>query len=50
MTERGIYPRIWERDPAEDDVLGYLRLYYEILVRFFDTAAASESAAIMSFG
>lgn len=50
MTESGIYPPIWERDPAEDDVLGYLKEFYELLVRFFDAAAASESAAIMSFG
>jgi hypothetical protein len=50
MTKSGIYPQIWERDPAEDDVLGYLKHFYEVLVRFFDTAAASESAAIMSCG
>jgi hypothetical protein len=50
MMKSGIYPRIWDRDPAEDDVLGYLKESYELLVRFFDAAAASKSAAIMSFG
>jgi hypothetical protein len=47
MTQRDIYPAvIWERD---DDALDYLREHYEILVKFFDAAAASGSAAIMNF-
>jgi Domain of unknown function (DUF1877) len=50
MMERCVYPPIWDRDPADDDVLDYLKQSYEVLVRFFDTAAASESAAIMRFG
>ena len=27
MMRRGIYPEIWDRDPAEDDTLGYLMEY-----------------------
>jgi len=47
MAGQGIYPAIiWERD---DDALDYLRENYEALVLFFDAAAASGSAAIMSF-
>lgn|SRR2546429_993384 len=46
MTELDVYPGIWERD---DDALDYLKAHYEVLVRFFDAAAASGSAAIMCF-
>jgi hypothetical protein len=47
MTEQDIYPSaIWARNGGE---LDYLRQHYEQLVRFFDAAATSGSAAIMSF-
>ncbi|MGW0183734.1 DUF1877 family protein [Nocardia sp. NPDC003345] len=37
-------------DPAgvHEAELGYLRQYYDVLVKFFDSAAATGSAAIMS--
>jgi uncharacterized protein DUF1877 len=48
MTERDVYPSaIWERD---DDALDYLRVHYERLVQFFDAAARSGAAAIMTLG
>lgn len=34
MMELGIYPTIWDRDPAEDDTLGYLVEYYAQLKEF----------------
>jgi hypothetical protein len=46
MTERDVYPSsIWERD---DDALDYLRVHYVKLVGFFDAAARSGAAAIMT--
>ncbi len=46
MVEAKIYPvRIWHREDARD----YLRGCYERLVGFFEAAATSGSAAIMSF-
>lgn len=41
MLAAEIYPAIWDRDPAEDDTLGYLADYYADLRRFVhDTARA----------
>ena len=34
MLEEGIYPDIWDRDPAEDDALGYLIEHYADLRAF----------------
>ena len=39
MTKLEIYPDIWERDPEEDDTLGYCIDYYEELQRFVAKAA-----------
>ena len=33
MMELEIYPEIWDRDPAEDDSLGYLMAYLAELRR-----------------
>ncbi len=46
LSAQDVYPNIWLRD---DDALDYLQYHYEVLVRFFAAAAASGSAAIMSF-
>jgi hypothetical protein len=47
MVDEGVYPSmLWQRDGA----LGYLRSHYETLVRFFTTAAATESAVVREFG
>ena len=34
MMKQDIYPTIWDRDPKEDDALGYLLEYYDILTGF----------------
>ncbi len=34
MMTLEIYPKIWDRDPQEDDTLGYLLEYYETLRTF----------------
>lgn len=39
MMELGVYPEIWDRDPAEDDTLGYLLDYYDDLRSFVRRAA-----------
>jgi hypothetical protein len=39
MMELAIYPEIWDRDPAEDDTLGYLLAYYDELRPFMLRAA-----------
>jgi Domain of unknown function (DUF1877) len=39
MLEEGIYPDIWDRDPAEDDPLGYLLEHYAELRAFVRRAA-----------
>jgi hypothetical protein len=39
MLEEGIYPDIWDRDPAEDDTLGYLIEHYADLRAFVRRAA-----------
>lgn len=34
MTAKGVYPSIWDRDPAEDDTLGYVMVYFDTLCEF----------------
>jgi hypothetical protein len=34
MMDEGVYPEIWDRDPAEDDTLGYLLEYFDDLQAF----------------
>ncbi|WP_100445217.1 YfbM family protein [Glycomyces xiaoerkulensis] len=46
MTSAEVYPGVWGDD---GDDLAYLESYYAGLVAFFEDAAASESAAVMSF-
>ena len=38
MMKKGIYPEIWDRDPKDDDTLGYLIEYYRILRGFLHQA------------
>ncbi len=45
MMSLEIYPEIWDRDPKEDDTLGYCIEYYDSLRRFL-TAAAGNSMGI----
>jgi hypothetical protein len=44
MAKKDIYPNIWERDSQE--ALDYLLHYYEILVAFYQHAAARNLAVI----
>ena len=39
MMEQEIYPTIWDRDPKDDDALGYLMEYFAVLRRFISEAA-----------
>lgn len=39
MMAAEVYPRIWDRPPAEDDTLGYLTEYYKQLRDFIAGAA-----------
>jgi Domain of unknown function (DUF1877) len=34
MLAKGIYPEIWDRDPADDDTLAYLMEYVTTLREF----------------
>jgi hypothetical protein len=36
MMEMDIYPTIWDRDPSEDDTLGYLLEYFRVLKGFIE--------------
>lgn len=45
MDESGIYPEIWERDG--NDGLEYLLSYYELLVKFYQNAAAKNQAMLL---
>lgn len=39
MTELDIYPSIWDRDPADDDTLGYVLEYFGMLKSFLRKGA-----------
>ena len=47
MMELGIYPEIWNRDPADDDTLGYLLQYYEDLRGFVRRAADRDQGIVV---
>ncbi|MGI5219360.1 DUF1877 family protein [Nocardia sp. CA-290969] len=40
----------YENEPVDEDDLDYLHEYYEVLVKFFGSAAAAGTAAVMSMG
>jgi uncharacterized protein DUF1877 len=48
MMRAEIYPEIWDRDPAEDDTLGYLNDYVDALRRA-SAAATSNGHGIMVY-
>jgi Domain of unknown function (DUF1877) len=41
MMNLGIYPEIWDRDPADDDTLAYLLEYFDLLKDFVGRGARS---------
>jgi len=47
MTAKDIYPEIWNRDPEEDDTLGYLIEYFRQLRRFLQQASDSEVGIVV---
>ncbi len=47
MMELDIYPTIWDRDPVEDDTLGYLIEYFHILRSFVKRAAEKGKGLII---
>lgn len=50
MMKADIYPTIWDRDPEDDDTLGYLVDYFEGLKRFISTAADKGLGLIVWIG
>lgn len=47
MMELDIYPSIWDRDPAEDDSLGYLEAYFGPLKAFIDATSKQNMGLII---
>ncbi len=47
MKGEDIYPSIWDRDPKEDDALGYLLGYFAILGAFVARAARDGKALLI---
>lgn len=48
MTQLGIYPGIWDRDPAEDDSFGYCMEYFGALRAFVMRAAERGAGLVIS--
>jgi len=48
MTAKEIYPEIWDRDPQEDDALGYLMEYVDVLRNFIRRACANEEGLVVA--
>lgn len=47
LMEAQIYPEIWDRNPAEDDTLGYLVANFESMKGFLERAAAKSSGLLV---
>jgi hypothetical protein len=47
MIKKEIYPEIWDRDPKDDDTLGYLVEYYRILRGFLHQAVDGEVGVVV---
>lgn len=47
MLKKGIYPEIWDRDPKDDDTLGYLLHFVTILRKFLDNAVAKRQGVVL---
>jgi hypothetical protein len=48
MMKLEIYPDIWDRDPGEDDTLGYLLEYVKQLREYLVSAAAQELGLLVT--
>jgi hypothetical protein len=47
MMEQQIYPEIWDRHPDDDDTLGYLAEYFEVLKAFVRTSTENNKGLII---
>ena len=47
MIKAEIYPEIWDRDPKEDDTLGYLLEYFEVLQSFVQQTSEQSKGLII---
>jgi Domain of unknown function (DUF1877) len=47
MMKLGIYPEIWDRDPADDDTFGYCAEYFTTLKTFVATAAERNTGLLV---
>ncbi len=48
MTELDIYPEIWDRDPADDDVLGYCAENFDDLKNFISRTVNADLGMVVS--
>ena len=48
MMAKEIYPEIWDRNPAEDDTLGYCIEGFQMLKKLFGSAAAEKFGFIIT--
>ena len=47
MMAQHIYPEIWDRDPREDDTLGYLAEYFDMLKTFVRDSAETRKGLLV---
>jgi hypothetical protein len=48
MIELDIYPQIWDRDPSEDDALGYCLEYFHTLKQFLSDSVKNDMGVVVS--
>lgn len=48
MMKKNIYPSIWDRDPKDDDALGYLLEYFAVLKKFVSQAADKKVGIVVT--
>ncbi|OQX25446.1 MAG: hypothetical protein BWK80_15535 [Desulfobacteraceae bacterium IS3] len=48
MMKKNIYPEIWDRDPSEDDTLGYILEQYSRLKAFIHKASENDFGLIVT--
>ena len=47
MTDQSVYPSIWDRDPKDDDALGYVLEYYALLREFLAATVAGGQGVLI---
>jgi hypothetical protein len=48
MMAKEIYPSIWDRDPSEDDTLGYCLEYFEVLKQFIADSSQNNHGFVVT--